>query len=96
MGTFAETRQMYLSLRTTIDRDASQIMARLVQRVGSGGGHRTKAGGRIGLGEPPVGKPRDAYELVRRRLLRLLHINVARGRRLVQKKDILAGLEWTS
>jgi nanoRNase/pAp phosphatase (c-di-AMP/oligoRNAs hydrolase) len=96
MGSYGEGKTMYLSLRTTTGKDASRLMGKLVDKIGSGGGHRTKAGGRVAMGEPPLGGPRDVYEIVRRRLLRALKINVARGRRIVQKKDILAGLEWTS
>jgi len=93
MGAFQEG--MSLSLRSTDPGiDAGKMMAGLVRGYGTGGGHQAKAGGRLMFESPVVDNPRSAYKLLRRRLLRLLHINVARGSRLVQKKDIMAGIEW--
>lgn len=93
LGTFQET--MILSLRTMEPTDdAGKKMAGLVRGYGTGGGHRAKAGGRIPFVRDDADSPREVYELIRRRLLRMLHIKVGRGRRLVQKKDIVAGVEW--
>jgi nanoRNase/pAp phosphatase (c-di-AMP/oligoRNAs hydrolase) len=86
---------MILSLRTAdVDDDAGKRMASLVRGYGAGGGHRAKAGGKIPFVKDDADSPREVYELVRRRLLRMLGVKAARGRRLVQKKDIVDGLEW--
>ncbi len=81
--TAANGANLALSLRTSSDRSAADIMRRLVRQIGEGGGHRTKAGGNIPLqafGEPEYDRVRA---ILRRRLLRSLHIAPIRGRRLL-------------
>lgn len=75
---------LMMSLRTADTKaSAAEMMRRLTRGVGDGGGHRTKAGGAIPL---PTGTPTEierARQLLRRRLLRSLHIPTSKGQRLV-------------
>ncbi len=75
--------RMILSLRTEIPRiSAGELMRRLINKIGDGGGHRTKAGGQIDLTTDPKQSVEHFIPLLRRRLLRCLHIKKTRGVRL--------------
>jgi nanoRNase/pAp phosphatase (c-di-AMP/oligoRNAs hydrolase) len=76
--------RMILSLRTRPSLpSAGQMMQRLVKQIGEGGGHRTKAGGQIKL-DPGHSAACDErlINILKRRLLRGLHIRSQRGVRL--------------
>jgi nanoRNase/pAp phosphatase (c-di-AMP/oligoRNAs hydrolase) len=80
--------RMVLSLRTRSGKNnAADVMRKLVRQIGSGGGHRTKAGGVIRLvnGED-VAEIEKERGLVRRRFLRALGIKNAKGTKLVPKE----------
>jgi nanoRNase/pAp phosphatase (c-di-AMP/oligoRNAs hydrolase) len=76
--------RMILSLRTRPNLpSAGEMMRRLTKQIGEGGGHRTKAGGQIPL-EPNHSNACDdrIMKILKRRLLRGLHIRAQRGTRL--------------
>ena len=71
--------RMILSLRTSMkDHSAGDVMRRLLNQLGEGGGHRSKAGGYIPSTDAEKFRP-----LLRRRLLRLLGIRASKGEGLV-------------
>lgn len=74
--------KIILSLRTAIAKSAGELMRRLVNRIGDGGGHRNKAGGQI-TPESHTNTCTDRiHAVLKRRLLRSLHIGNTRGVRL--------------
>ena len=72
--------RLILSLRTQSSRhSAGELMRRLVNKLGDGGGHRAKAGGQIPL-DAIAGVSVDRVQSVlTRRLLRCLHVPHTRG-----------------
>jgi len=77
-----------LSLRMGSSKgSAADIMRRLVRELGEGGGHRTKAGGSIPLETGSAAEVEKIRGILRRRLLRSLHITGARGQKLVPAQE---------
>lgn len=77
--------RLMISLRTSNPKSsASDIMRRLVRKIGQGGGHRTKAGGFVPLETASAAEIERFRTLLRRRYLRILGINSPRGLKLVQ------------
>lgn len=64
---------------------AADMAKRLMRKIGEGGGHRTKAGGFIKLETNSPAEVERWREVLRRRVLRALHIKGARPQRLVPK-----------
>lgn len=59
--------RIYLSIRATHpDANAGEVMQRLLEGLGRGGGHSTRAGGRIELATAPKDRPSLERELVER------------------------------
>src|SRR6185369_13378435 len=79
--------QLVMSLRTypTQKKSAAELMRRLVRGLGSGGGHRAKAGGGIPLTTGTQAEIDRLREILRRRLLRNVGIKGARGHRLIPR-----------
>jgi len=76
--------RMLLSLRTSSNKfSAAEMMRRLVRHLGTGGGHRTKAGGVIHLENGSPAEIERIRKILRRRYLRALRIKQSRGQRLV-------------
>ncbi|MBC7784923.1 MAG: DHH family phosphoesterase [Burkholderiales bacterium] len=72
--------RLILSLRSRIPRaSGGEIMRRLVNKIGDGGGHRTKAGGQITLESASTASVERVSKILKRRLLRTLHIRSTRG-----------------
>jgi nanoRNase/pAp phosphatase (c-di-AMP/oligoRNAs hydrolase) len=72
--------RLILSLRTQSSRlSAGEVMRRLVNKLGEGGGHRAKAGGQIPLGQPGGPCVDRVQKVIARRLLRCLHVANVRG-----------------
>jgi nanoRNase/pAp phosphatase (c-di-AMP/oligoRNAs hydrolase) len=75
--------RLLLSLRTSLrERDAGHIMRRLVDGLGTGGGHSAMAGGQIPLGDGSLARLLELE--LKRRLLRALHIRDRIGTPLVR------------
>ena len=69
--------KIYLSVRTSSSAgNAALKMSRVIRGIGTGGGHRTMAGGQVALGDDPEGR----LALVRERILRVF----ARGKPVVR------------
>lgn len=78
---------MSLSLRTSsTKKSCADVMRRLVRNIGEGGGHRTKAGGSVPLENGTPAEIERIRKILRRRLLRTLHIQMSRGQRLVPRQ----------
>lgn len=79
--------RLVMSLRTrSAKASAADVMKKLVRGIGSGGGHRTKAGGFIKLSVPLVDAELEKTRTrLRRRLLRALGIKNTKPARLVPK-----------
>jgi len=88
MVTAVHDAKLIISLRTSDPKvTASDLARRLLRRLGEGGGHKAKAGGYIKL---KTGSPTEIDKLrtlLRRRLLKMLNIDAARGQRLVPKSE---------
>lgn len=82
LATAEHDGRLILSLRNELPRtSAGELMRRIVNKIGDGGGHRTKAGGQIKLEGNPT--PIDKLQAtLKRRLLRCLSITNTRGVRL--------------
>jgi nanoRNase/pAp phosphatase (c-di-AMP/oligoRNAs hydrolase) len=75
--------RMILSLRSDPSRQsAGELMRRLVNKIGDGGGHRTKAGGQIQLESDGQACTDRLQKVLKRRLLRCLGIPTQRGTHL--------------
>ncbi len=76
--------RLLLSIRTDLtDRNAGEVMQRIVRRYGTGGGHSMVAGGQISLADRTKSEIRNIKSGIRRRCLRALKIPSARGGRFV-------------
>ncbi len=85
LATAISDRRLVLSLRTNNPKlSAGELMRRLLNNIGQGGGHRTKAGGFILLDTGSTTEIERVRNIVKRRLLRALQIPMSRGQKLVQ------------
>ena len=82
--------KILLSLRTQdTQHDAGEVMRRIVNRIGTGGGHASMAGGQISL-RPDADREADRARLerlIRDRLFRALRVTRRRGTQLVKLED---------
>ena len=77
--------KLVLSLRTNgSGRSAGEVMRNITRDLGTGGGHRTKAGGIVPLDHADPDATDKARAAIKRQLLRELHIGDARGSRFIQ------------
>lgn len=75
--------RLILSLRSELSRiSTGEIVRRLVNKIGDGGGHRSKAGGQIKLESDSPACISRVQQTLKRRLLRCLHITHTRGKPL--------------
>jgi nanoRNase/pAp phosphatase (c-di-AMP/oligoRNAs hydrolase) len=75
--------RLILSLRSELSRISSgEIVRRLINKIGDGGGHRSKAGGQIRLESDSPACIARIQQTLKRRLLRCLHITTTRGKPL--------------
>jgi nanoRNase/pAp phosphatase (c-di-AMP/oligoRNAs hydrolase) len=76
--------RLMISLRTSNQKaSAADMMRRLMRNLGEGGGHRAKAGGFIPLQTATPTEIERIRAVLRRRYLRLLHIDAKRGLKLI-------------
>jgi nanoRNase/pAp phosphatase (c-di-AMP/oligoRNAs hydrolase) len=86
--------QFQMSLRSSLARArAGEVLAEVVEGLGSAGGHDKRAGGSIPLESTAPSAVDDLEAELRRRLLKALDIDERRGQRLVSKKSIVEGVE---
>jgi nanoRNase/pAp phosphatase (c-di-AMP/oligoRNAs hydrolase) len=86
--------QLTLSLRTNQPRaQAGEILRQVVQKLGGrAGGHDRRAGGFIPLASTSANAVEQIQSELRRRLLKALHIDEPRGRRLVSRGDMMRNI----
>jgi nanoRNase/pAp phosphatase (c-di-AMP/oligoRNAs hydrolase) len=76
--------KLMLSLRSEDRaRPASDVMRRVLHKLGEGGGHRTKAGGSVDVRELSATQIADLRKVLWKRFLRTLKIKYAKGQKLV-------------
>jgi hypothetical protein len=86
--------QLVISLRTNQTHgQAGELLRQVVSRLGGkAGGHDRRAGGCIPLPSTAPSAVEQVQGDFRRRLLRALHIEETRGRRLVPRREMLHNL----
>ncbi len=88
MVTAVHDGKLVISLRTSeAKHSAADVARRLFRRIGEGGGHKAKAGGFIPLEIGSASEVERYRTMLRRRLLRNLHVIASRGQRLVPKAE---------
>jgi hypothetical protein len=86
--------KLILSVRAAVeDAEAGEMLKGVVGNLGRAGGHDRRAGGTISLPSTAPSAIEDMQGELRRRLLKALHIDECRGRRLVSRRDILQNLQ---
>jgi nanoRNase/pAp phosphatase (c-di-AMP/oligoRNAs hydrolase) len=86
--------KLILSVRAAVeDAKAGEMLKQVVGKLGRAGGHDRRAGGTIYLSSTSANAVEQVQSLLRRRLLRALHIDECRGQRLVSRKEILQNLQ---
>ncbi len=86
--------KLILSMRSVAeDAKAGEIIKEVVGDLGRAGGHDRRAGGLIRLAAASEKAIAEIQSELRRRLLRSLHIDECRGRRLVRRSDLLQNLQ---
>ena len=84
---------LILSLRAAVaDAEAGDLLSKVVGKLGWGGGHDRRAGGLIPLASVSENAIENIQSELRKRLLKVMHIEECRGQRLVSKRDILQNL----
>lgn len=86
--------QMILSARTAhLGEEAGEVLRQIVSRMGGkAGGHDRRAGGSIPLASTSSSAIEQVQSDLRRRLLKSLHIEDIRGRRLVPLKEMFQNM----
>lgn len=86
--------KLILSVRSVAeDARAGEVIREVVDDLGRAGGHDRRAGGIIPLTSSSEKAVAEVQSEFRRRLLRCLHIDECRGRRLVRRSDLLQNLQ---
>lgn len=84
---------LILSLRAAVaDAEAGDLLSKVVGKLGRAGGHDRRAGGLIPLTSVSENAIENIQSELRKRLLKVMHIEECRGQRLVSKRDILQNL----
>jgi nanoRNase/pAp phosphatase (c-di-AMP/oligoRNAs hydrolase) len=85
--------QLILSARTSLPRArAGEILRQVVGKMGRAGGHDRRAGGSVPLQSTSANAIEQVQGELRRRLLKVLHIEECRGQRLVSRKEMLQNI----
>jgi nanoRNase/pAp phosphatase (c-di-AMP/oligoRNAs hydrolase) len=86
--------KMILSARTAhLGEEAGEVLRQVVSRLGGkAGGHDRRAGGAIPLASTSASAIEQVQSDLRRRLLKTLHIEDSRGRRLVPLKEMFQNM----
>lgn len=85
---------MIISARTAhLGEEAGEVLRQVVSRLGGkAGGHDRRAGGAIPLASTSASAIEQMQSDLRRRLLKILHIEDSRGRRLVPLKEMFQNM----
>lgn len=86
--------QLILSVRTTWPQaHAGEMLRQIVSKMGGkAGGHDRRAGGYIRLANSSANSIEQVQAELRRRLLKALHIDECRGKRLVPRREMLQNM----
>jgi nanoRNase/pAp phosphatase (c-di-AMP/oligoRNAs hydrolase) len=85
--------KLILSVRSTAEgARAGEMLRKVVGRMGKAGGHDRRAGGTIQLPSTSPTAVEQVQSLLRRSLLKALHIDECRGQRLVSRREMLQNL----
>ncbi len=86
--------RLVLSVRTNVHRaHAGEILRQVVGKMGGkAGGHDRRAGGYIPLPSDSANAVEQVQSELRRRLLKVLHIEDCRGKRLVPRREMLQNM----
>ena len=83
-----------LSLRTSLHGvQAGDLLRQVVGKLGNAGGHDRRAGGFVNLSSSSPSAVEDAQAEIRRRVLKALGYDDARGQRLVPLREMLQNLQ---
>lgn len=86
--------QLVLSLRAAVrGARAGEVLRQVVGKLGRAGGHDRRAGGTIYLVSTSPSAVEEIQSDLRRRLLKVLHIDECRGQRLVKLREMLHNLQ---
>jgi nanoRNase/pAp phosphatase (c-di-AMP/oligoRNAs hydrolase) len=86
--------KLILSLRTSLPRGrAGEMLRQVVGKLGRAGGHDRRAGGCIPLPSTSDNAFEQMQSELRRRLLKVLHIDECRGQRLVSRREMLQNIQ---
>jgi nanoRNase/pAp phosphatase (c-di-AMP/oligoRNAs hydrolase) len=86
--------KLILSVRTTVPQaNAGEKLREVVAKLGRAGGHDRRAGGTVFLSSTAPSAIEQVQSELRRRILKVLHIEECRGQRLVPRKEILQNLQ---
>lgn len=86
--------QLVLSVRSALaNAHAGEMLRQVVGKLGKAGGHDRRAGGTIYLNSNAPSAVEQVQGLLRRRLLKALHIDECRGQRLVSRREMLQNLQ---
>jgi len=86
--------KLVLSVRASEpDAQAGEMLQRVVGKLGRAGGHDRRAGGTILLPSTTATAVEAMQGELRRRLLKVLHIDECRGHRLVPRRELLHNLQ---
>lgn len=86
--------KLILSVRSALaNAQAGDMLRQVVGRLGKAGGHDRRAGGTIYLGSTAPSAIEQVQSELRKRFLKVLHIDGCRGQRLVSRKEMLQNLQ---
>lgn len=86
--------KLILSVRTSLPRGrAGEMLRQVVGKLGRAGGHDRRAGGCIPLQSTAGSAIEQVQGELRRRLLKVLHIDECRGQRLVSRREMLQNIQ---
>jgi nanoRNase/pAp phosphatase (c-di-AMP/oligoRNAs hydrolase) len=85
--------RLILSVRAAVEgARAGEVLRQVVGKMGRAGGHDRRAGGTIFLNSTAPSAVESLQGELRRRLLKVLHIDECRGQRLVSRKEMLQNI----
>jgi hypothetical protein len=86
--------KLVLSMRAAkANAQAGELLKQVVGNLGRAGGHDRRAGGCVPLPGSGQAILESVQGELRRRLLKVLHIDEQRGQRLVSRKELLQNLQ---
>jgi hypothetical protein len=85
--------RLILSARAAVEgARAGEVLRQVVGKMGRAGGHDRRAGGTIFLPSTAASAVENLQGELRRRLLKVLHIDECRGQRLVSRKEMIQNI----